>query len=736
MKHVFLKLLLAFSLGICLLPVSGLAAQEDIIDPSLESELVKAGPGERLPIIVRMKSQVAVDTFANPFRKRGPARALARANLIRALTAQAEQSRQPLQKLFVRHGITEPRQLWLINGMAFKATSTQIDEIAGMPEVESIVLDQTIKLPGTVTTQASGAVEPNIDLVNAPDLWALGFAGQGTTVAIVDTGVDINHPDLGSSWRGGSNSWYDPNSQHPLVPTDSDGHGTQVAGLILGGNNSGAYIGVAPEAEWIGVKIFKDNGTTSSSAIHAGYQWLLDPDGNPETDDAPDIVNNSWGFDDYPGICSTLTSEFRSDVQAMKTANIAVVFAAGNTGPDDDSSISPANYPESFGVGSVGTSTSATQISSFSARGPSACDDTIYPELVAPGFQLLTSDLTSSGVITDAYSMVSGTSFSTSHASGVMALLLSAFPDITVTTLETALKQSASDLGLLGADNTYGYGLIDSLAAFNYLSGRHNLDVTDSISPERDHVVAFGSVSPGDSALATVRVRNTGSAPLSLGATEVSNVHEPFSVSSDACSEKLLLAGETCTISLRFAPSLPGNFDGSLTIVSNAVNEERVTVAISGAGNTPPVASRPLDPADGATVGTSVTFRWLPASDADGDSIAQFLVYSPHADFSFSTTREVDTVPAVMLATGGFLLGALLVMFARRRGLTIGLAIMVLLLVMVACGGGGGEAESPADSQSTTVSGLVSGVSYYWKMVARDSQGAETQSAARIIHVQ
>jgi hypothetical protein len=221
-----------------------------------------------------------------------------------------------------------------------------------------------------------------------------------------------------------------------------------------------------------------------------------------------------------------------------------------------------------------------------------------------------------------------------------------------------------------------------------------------------------------------------------LGTAEVSHVQEPFSISSDTCSNRLLLAGETCSIALLFAPASPGSFDGSLTILSNAQNEERVTIAISGIGNTPPIAPRPLDPADKATVGTSVTFRWLPASDADGDSVAQFLVYSPHADFSFSTTREVDTLPAVMLATGGFLLAVLLVMLAHRRGLTSGLVIMALLLLMIACGGGGGGSESQAESQSTTVSGLVSGATYYWKMVARDSHGAETQSLVKTIHVQ
>ncbi|MBE0576447.1 MAG: S8 family serine peptidase [Desulfuromonadales bacterium] len=739
-----LKPVLVFSLGLLLLPLSIQAAHEDKVGPILQRELSMAGSDETVPVIVRMKDPVAVQSFTAPSRNKGPVRTQARANMIRALKLRAEQSQQSLQYLLNRHGVIKSRQLWMINGVALEATPAQIEEISRLPEVASIVLDQAIELPEALPAQASEPAEPNIVQVNATDLWALGYAGQGVTVAIVDSGVDINHPDLGPRWRGGSNSWFDPNSEHPFTPTDLDGHGTRVTGLLLGGNSSGAYIGVAPDAEWIGVKIFADNGTALNSMIHAGYQWLLDPDGNPDTDDAPDIVNNSWSFEASPNICDAAAREFQADVQALKAAGIAVVFAAGNSGPASSTSTAPANYPESFAVGSVGTSSSTTLISDFSSRGPSACDGTIYPEVVAPGYLVLTSDLTANP---NPYIRIAGTSFSTPHASGAMALLLSAFPDTPVITLETALKQSATDLGTIGADNTYGYGLIDALAAFNNLSGQLSIDVTDSISPENDRILAFGSVPPGSSASASIRVRNTGSLPLILGTADVSNVNEPFYLSSDACSGRILPAGETCSIAVQFAPSLLGNFSGSLIVLSNAVGEERVTVTLSGIGNTPPVSPQPLAPASGATGGTTVTFSWLPASDAEGNEVSQFLVYSPHADFAFATIRQVETIPAVVLGAGGLLLGALLAGLARRRYLLTGLVITVLFFALVACGGGGGSGgddspttdnniDLPADAQSTTVSGLVSGITYYWKMTARDSHGAETQSAVRTILVQ
>jgi hypothetical protein len=198
---------------------------------------------------------------------------------------------------------------------------------------------------------------------------------------------------------------------------------------------------------------------------------------------------------------------------------------------------------------------------------------------------------------------------------------------------------------------------------------------------------------------------------------------------------------------VQFAPTTSASFSGSLVVLSSTTGEERVTVSLTGIGNTPPVAPQPLAPANQATVGTTVNFSWLPASDADGEAVAQFLVYSPHADFSFSISREVETVSALLLGSGGLLLATLITGLYRRRNLIPAMILVVLILTIVACGGGGSsggddvptaddETEEPAEVQSTTVSGLIPGTTYYWKMIARDIQGAETQSAVRTIVVQ
>ena len=251
-------------------------------------------------------------------------------------------------------------------------------------------------------------------------------------VADMDTGADINHPDLQGRWRGGANSWFDPNAEHS-TPYDADGHGTQVLGIMVGGNTGGTSIGIAPGATWIAVKIFNDEGITTFSVIHQGFQWLLDPDNDPNTDDAPDVVNNAWGIESANN-CST---EFMPDTQTLEAAGIAIVFSSGNYGPNPSTSISPGNNTGSF---SVGATDNKNAIASFSSRGPSACDDSIFPVVVAPGVNVRAADLTYGGAFPNSYATVSGTSYAAPHISGIMALLIGAFPAASVQDLKLALK--------------------------------------------------------------------------------------------------------------------------------------------------------------------------------------------------------------------------------------------------------------------------------------------------------
>ncbi|MCB2183356.1 MAG: S8 family serine peptidase [Desulfobulbaceae bacterium] len=462
-----LKQVKIFIICLFLALFAGQAALSAQIRPELQSRLDVMSQSDEIPVIVTLRDQV------NPQAYRKLSKRLRQKKLITDLREKANRSQKPLKNLISLFQGRKFRSLWLVNSIAFTAKPRLIKRLANHPAVASVKLDAVVTL-SPQTMNSSSLPEWNIDAIGVPDLWNLGYTGQGVVVANMDTGVDFDHPDLMNSWRGGSNSWYDPNNEYAL-PHDSDGHGTQVMGLMVGGDAGGSAIGVAPGAQWIGVKIFNDQGEASLSAIHLGYQWLLDPDGDPLTDDSPDIVNNSWGFPEQLNQCY---QEFLTDIQMLKAAEIAVVFSAGNKGPLPYTSVSPANYSESFAVGATDFTDT---LSDFSSRGPSPCDpDGVFPDVVAPGVSIKTADLTTIYGIPNVnpYTSVTGTSFAAPQVAGAMALLLSAAPTLTVTDLENIVRQSAWDQGLTGPDNDYGSGFVSLPGALALIPGI-NLCISD-----------------------------------------------------------------------------------------------------------------------------------------------------------------------------------------------------------------------------------------------------------------
>lgn len=458
--------------------------------PELAVLLEQAEPDGKIPVIVRFVGKVNDRRFDKPIGIKGtdsesrkikrtereipgPAPVkdkmdkIDRKQLIRALKEKAHQARTAVNNRLLSHRVEKVRNLWAINAVALEADARLIEELSDDPSVERIDPDVAISM---VQPMFSGHSENrwNLDMIGAPEVWKQGFTGQGVVLAIMDTGVDGKHPDLEDQWRGGNNSWFDPFGKYNL-PHDPIGHGTQVAGIAVGGDFGGGAIGVAPGAQWIAVKIYDDDGTSAYSIIHAGFQWLLDPDGDPDTDDAPDVVNKSWGFVDALDQC---VAEFQEDIQILTQAGIAMVCASGNTGPNAATSVSPSNYVESISVGAVDAD---DEIADFSGRGPSPCGEAVYPTFTAPGEFVRTADLTLGG-IGDPYVEVSGTSYAAAHVTGALALLMSAHPDAELSDLKQALSGGAKDLGEPGPDHEYGYGRINVPAALELLQNSSGND--------------------------------------------------------------------------------------------------------------------------------------------------------------------------------------------------------------------------------------------------------------------
>ncbi|MBU1418522.1 MAG: S8 family serine peptidase [Proteobacteria bacterium] len=436
-----------------LLPGTGIAGE---ISPRLEAKIERLQADEEIDVLVFLADQVDLKQFRSLQRKDQ------RISINTTLRKKAEKSQKTIKQFLRKSNGRNIKPFWIVNGLAVTLQAGVIAEIARQPGVARVTLDGTVSLPVATVSSFTGNPTWNIDITDAWELWQQGYDGSGVVVAIMDTGVDLQHQDLKERWRGGSNSWYDPNGEHPS-PYDHDGHGTRTTGIILGGDAGGSAIGMAPGARWIGVKIFNDSGVASYSAIHLGFQWLLDPDNDPQTDDLPHLVNNSWGLDELLNQCFT---EFEADIQALQASGIAVNFSAGNTGPNPASSISPANYPESFAVGGVD---SDLNVADFSSRGPSACNGGLYPAMAAPAVDIRTSDLTFGGLFVDNYAVVSGTSFAVPHITGAMALLKNVRPWLTAEDLQLVLTLSAVDLGISGTDHDSGYGLVNMAQALDLL---------------------------------------------------------------------------------------------------------------------------------------------------------------------------------------------------------------------------------------------------------------------------
>ncbi|MBK7632097.1 MAG: S8 family serine peptidase [Ignavibacteriales bacterium] len=315
----------------------------------------------------------------------------------------------------------------------------------------------------------------------------------------IDTGVHPNHPALNFKWRGNhvpsNQAWFDPVSG-TTVPSDCDGHGSHTMGTMVGYSpTTGDTVGVAPDAEWIAAKTICSSPHTSNSV--AAFQWAIDPDGNPLTiTDMPDVISNSWYDPDVTTECSGI---YKTTLDAVEAAGIAVVFSAGNSGPGTSTITKPKNINTNNvnvmctaaidGASYLGGNTNP--IASFSSRGPSTCGGTgsllIKPEVSAPGV-----NVRSSGSATG-YTVLSGTSMASPHVAGAVALLKQFAPTLTGKQILEALYNTAVDLGAPGEDNNYGMGLIDVYAAFL------SLGTADSTAP--DPIVDLSASNPTSNSL-------------------------------------------------------------------------------------------------------------------------------------------------------------------------------------------------------------------------------------------
>lgn len=417
------------------------------------------------------------------------------------LGAIAEAAQAPILAELSRRSL-EHEAFRIARVIRVRASEAELAELAALPGVARVERDRVIpqRLPPVEASEESRAVEPGLTRINAPAVWALGFRGQGVTVAGQDTGYRWDHAALRTSYRGTNGSsidhnyhWYDgirsggssgcPSSS--TVPCDDNNHGTHTMGTIVGHDGGVNEIGVAPDARWIGCRNM-DLGNGTPSTYLRCMEWFLAPTDvngqNPNPAMAPDVINNSWGCPPSEGC--TVPDVLAEAVGNLRAAGILFVASAGNSGSGCSSVVDPpAIYAASLVVGASNVSDA---MASFSSRGPVTIDGSggMKPDLVAPGVSVR-SALRNGG-----YGSMSGTSMAGPHVAGAAALLISADPSLRrqPERLEQLLTQSSANT----ITSTQVCGGITPPTIPNPVYGHGRLDVLRAVQMATERVFAHG----------------------------------------------------------------------------------------------------------------------------------------------------------------------------------------------------------------------------------------------------
>lgn len=489
--------------------------QEDAlaaISPHLESQL--AAGNEPVSFLVVLDDQVDAKAAlqAAEFAAAEPLDRTARATeLYHTLTRRALASQAPLRAWLDAHGVAY-RPFYIVNMIEVRGDAAIAQALRGFAEVDRLAANPFVFSQETAGLQRSAhflsshtflqgqeaapasrmtttQLPYGLVYTRAPQVWDLGFRGQGIVVASQDTGVQWDHTALKASYRGWNvqqaqanhvYNWYDVWGEDscttdPQIPCDDSGHGTHTVGTMTGDATADglAIIGMAPGAQWIGCRNMLDGwGTPASYA--ACFEFMLAPypqDGDPFTDGkpelAPHIINNSWGCPPSEG-CDI--DSLRRVVETARSAGQVVVASAGNNGP----ACSTVQFPISMYAAafSIGAHNSDGLLAGFSSRGPVTADGSgrLKPELTAPGVFVFSS------VPYNNYDSYSGTSMASPHTAGAIALLWSAAPELigNVDLTEQVLVKSATPVldsqclpsaTPVSPNPAYGYGLLDIYAA-------------------------------------------------------------------------------------------------------------------------------------------------------------------------------------------------------------------------------------------------------------------------------
>ncbi len=403
-----------------------------------------------------------------------------------------------------------------------------------------------------LNAKAHASLDESVSRIGAPTAWESGLTGRGVRVAVLDTGIDTDHPDL----AGKVDLSKDFSGKGTVE--DGTGHGTHVASTIVGSGaaSQGRYKGVAPDATLAVGKVLDDSGSGSYDAIIAGMVWAAAESGAK-------VVNMSLGGE--PGTDGTDPLSAAANTLTRDHGTLFVV-ASGNFGADG-SVAGPAAADAALAVGSVSKQDSPSW---FSSRGPRGRDGAVKPEIAAPGDGIVAArpdGVAPEGEPTgEAYQRLSGTSMAAPHVAGAAAIVAQQHPDWTPDRLKDALVSSAVE--------------IDGAGPFGVGAGR-----VDVARATRAPVVATGAVSAflpwpnvGATTKQTVTWHNSGAEPVTLdlaaGLTGTDGQPAPDGLLTLSARSVTVPAGGSASVELTATArdGRPGTYSGVLTATGGPVS--------------------------------------------------------------------------------------------------------------------------------------------------------------------
>jgi subtilisin family serine protease len=397
--------------------------------------------------------------------------------VINELKREAAETQEPIITHLKQRGAKILNTFWLTNLILIEADANTIQELATLPTVTKIIANFKVTVPkseigaNTEFTVSGNSSSWNLGKVRAPEVWEkLGVTGRNVRVATTDTGVDISHPDIaGTLWTDDPTDptypggWIEFDEYGNIVPEsvphDTETHGTETYGLILGQTT-----GMAPDAKGMHALVINQYGIGTWCQQKAGLQWVINPvdqNGNP-TNKPAHVSSHSWfvlEIDEWRII---------DTIQLMWNTGHFVVAMIGNDG--EGTSIAPGEMYPCIGVGatdandnvwlySSGRVVSKTEWPNSPEEWPSQW---VKPDLSAPGVNVIVP------LPGGQYGQHTGTSFAAPHVAGAAVLMLSANPELAVQDIEDILKETAVWYDRYSSerpDIRYGWGRIDAFKA-------------------------------------------------------------------------------------------------------------------------------------------------------------------------------------------------------------------------------------------------------------------------------